>query len=399
MRKSESRLPRWLLWLSGIATLSLLFLLGYLLLRSDAEEETVGSQEEFSETGVSERESETETPRDDSGGDVSVNPGDSGLPVTAFDLYVGRLEHSVSGQSSQIILQDLLSWLKSLEPAAAAELLTWYLESGKNVVTYGKFKLSKEGFLSDYPSLRVALLDFLEQVDPESALAYSRQLLEYSVDPEEWAVALRSLAGLSDEASDLKLAQQKALSLVANPAWREEASPGYLQAYDVLVYLKSSEAIGLWCEQIDSSVERRVGHASIVALDRLIQAAPEASLDTLMQQSALLESQRGLRASLFARAEPSDPQQVELLENYLGSEQFSDEEKLVFLELFPNQNSTYSYNLLTQFEQESREVMIQRLADAATVLENWVNSGRYPNLESSLSENLERLQSWQKPNN
>ena len=98
---------------------------------------------------------------------------------------------------------------------------------------------------------------------------------------------------------------------------------------------------------VQSQTDPAISHAAFLALDRLVINNPTAVLQSLEAQPDLLTGWESTRADYFARADVSDPQQRQVLQNYLLNPAISAAELQTFAGIFPNANFMISPNLLT----------------------------------------------------
>ena len=120
------------------------------------------------------------------------------------------------------------------------------------------------------PSLRVFLLDYLATVDGAGAADYAQQVLSSPSSADEWAVAMRNYAWGKRTAESRSYLEAKFTEMVQNESWRERPSAGFLEAFDVAVYVG---APGLGCaplmELIGQTNNPAAAHAAFLALDRM----------------------------------------------------------------------------------------------------------------------------------
>jgi len=141
---------------------------------------------------------------------------------------VGKVRHG---------LAELSQELGAAGTNAASAAIRRFLDSGSDGPTGMQFKVGARGTLEGAPTLRTFLLDYLGQIDPAAAASYSKAVLSASQSPDEWALALRNIAR-GDGSSDARaLLEQKTSELLRRDDWQHDPTVGYLEAFDVAVYL------------------------------------------------------------------------------------------------------------------------------------------------------------------
>jgi hypothetical protein len=211
---------------------------------------------------------------------------------------------------------------------------------------------------------------------------------------DEWAVALRNLARGDTSADGRALLEQKTTQLLQYEPWQQNPSVGYLEAFDVAVYLGGTSLLPTISDMVRSQDNPAVAHASFLALDRLAINDPATTLAALQADPDLLQGREQTRADYFARANVSDPQQRQILENYLLNPQTSPAEIDAFAGIFPNDNFMISPNLLTQNQTLDRAALASRDAASLQVVQQWLADPRFANLKPALMEISVRLQTF-----
>src|ERR1035438_5614721 len=124
-------------------------------------------------------------------------------------------------------------------------------------------------------------MDYLGQIDPVAAAEYARVILSSKDSPDEWAVALRNLAAGDPSADGRALLQQKTGEMLEYQPWQQNPSTGYLEAFDVAVYLGGTGLVPALTELVRKQDNPAVAHAAYLALDRLAINEPAALLGAL----------------------------------------------------------------------------------------------------------------------
>jgi hypothetical protein len=286
--------------------------------------------------------------------------------------------------------------LSSLDPEAASRTVQGWLDSGVDAPTHLGFSLSPDGRLKEAPTLRLFLLDYLIQIDPQAAGAYAEKILRFPNSPDEWAVSFRAYALAYPTPEAKAFLQRKVREMTGIQDWRENPSTGFLEAFDVIVYTRDKEStpeLADWVRQPDN---RALAHAAYLTLDRLVQAEPTQVLGQLQLHPELLEGREGTRADYFARADVRDPQQRKVLENYLLDPARSTVELQKFAATYPNANYMVSYNLLTQTRTPTGDEIVARDREARRVVQEWMDDARFANLCPQLQVIKSRLEQFVK---
>jgi hypothetical protein len=212
--------------------------------------------------------------------------------------------------------------------------------------------------------------------------------------PDEWAVALRNLAWGDPSAEGRALLEQKTTEMLQYGPWQQNPSVGFLEAFDVAVYLGGTSLIPTLTDLVQRQDNPALAHASYLALDRLVINNPTATLAALEADPSLMQGREVTRANYFARADVGDPQQRQILENYLLNPQISPAEIDTFAGIFPNANYMISPNLLTQTQTPNRAALVNRDAESLRVVQEWLADPRFANLQPALTAMTLRLKTF-----
>ena len=166
-------------------------------------------------------------------------------------------------------LDELRKTLPALKSEEAVKRILALLESGTDASTGLGFTLQRDGFLAEAPTLRVFLLDYLAQVDRASAADYAEKILADMDSPDEWAVALRNHAAGRDTPAGRAFIEDKMRAMLQHEQWQAQASAGFLEAFDVAVWLGGTNLMPALTTLVRQQDNRAVAHASYLALDRL----------------------------------------------------------------------------------------------------------------------------------
>jgi hypothetical protein len=284
--------------------------------------------------------------------------------------------------------------LVSSPASEASAAIRRYLNSRMDAPTGQGFKIGAKGFLSEAPTLRTFLLDYLGQLDPAVAAAYARVVLGSRESPDEWALALRNLAQGDTSAGARALLEQKTAELLLHEAWQQNPSAGYLEAFDVAGFLGGTNLAPALSDLICRQDNPAVAHAAYLALDRLVITDASQLLTELEAAPELMQGREATRADYFARADVRDPQQRQVLESYLLDPQRSAAELAQFAGVFPNANYMISQNLLTSTPTPDHAALTSRDAASLQTVQAWLTDPRFTNLQRPLLKVKQRLEDF-----
>ena len=319
-------------------------------------------------------------------------------PVAHPDDYKGELRQlcdslkaAPDAKAAQRSLGELRRELSAMPTSAAVAAIRQFLDSKADAATHLVFKLAANGMLDEAPTLRTFLLDELGRLDPAAAADYSKVVLAGMDSPDEWAVALRNLAAGDSSDPGRALLEQKTVQLLQYVPWQQNPSTGYLEAFDVAVYLGGTDLLPTLSGLVQSQDNPAVAHAAYLALDRLVINNPATELAALEAAPDLMQGREATRADYFARADVRDPQQRQVLESYLLNLAISSSELQTFAGIYPNANYMISPNLLTPTPTPDRNSLLNRDAQSLALAQQWMADPRFANLEPVLQKLTARL--------
>lgn len=327
---------------------------------------------------------------------VSPLPASAGNPsgvskATAADHLRSALA-ALKGTTNPIettkILADLRAYLDSLPTDLAGTVIRDFLaDPALNASTHIDFAIGKNGFLDGHPSLRIALLDWLGQIDPHQALIVSQQILATSTDADEWAVSLRNYARTSTDSQSRDFLRTKTEDLIQNPAWRANPSIGFFQSFDVLVHTHSTESTGLLSDLVADTTPQgaAIAHAAFLTLDRLTFREPAIMMEQLAARQNLTQSRGEMVANMFARADLRDPGQQQLVRAYLLDPARTEAELDGFTGVYPNANFSISKNLLSENLTLNSTEIIARIEGARGIVDVWLADPAFAPVKSHLT--------------
>jgi hypothetical protein len=303
------------------------------------------------------------------------------------------LKEANSGLSRQT-LAELRRQLSAMPTAEAVAAIRKFLDSKADASTHLEFKLASNGTLEDAPTLRTFLLDEMARLDPAAAAEYAKTILASMDSPDEWAVALRNLATGDTSAASRDFLEEKTAELLQYTPWQQNPSVGYLEAFDVAVFLGGTDLVPTLTDLVRMQDNQAVAHASFLALDRLVINNPDAVLASLEAEPDLMEGRESTRADFFARADVRDPQQEQTLESYLLNPAITSTELHTFAGIYPNNNFMISDNLLTQNQTLSHDDLLSRDAQSLLVAQQWLTDPRFSGLTPVVQSVIQRLEGF-----
>ena len=318
------------------------------------------------------------------------------LPIEPFRAAVERMGAAKSPRDNQDELTRLKSALAPLPPGEQSKLLRAFLASRKDAATGHEFKVGADGFLTEHPSVRIFAMDQLMRVDPAAAAAYAETVLASKESSEEWAVALRNYARVNSNEAGRAFLQGKMREMLHYEPWQQNPSIGFLEAFDVAVYLGGNALVPDLTELVRQKENKAVAHAAYLALDRLTINSPAAVLDKLQGDPELMSGREVTRANFFARADVGDERQKAVLERYLLDARRSPQELQTFAGLFPNGNFMISPSLLTQCVTPTREIQARQDQQSLAAVEHWIVDPQFEKLKPELETIRGRLQNFVK---
>ena len=189
------------------------------------------------------------------------------------------------------------------------------------------FAIGEGGKLDQPTSLRVALIDWLGQLDKQRAGEVAEQILSEPTDPDEWALCLRNYAWAHPDIEESSgYLTEKWEQMIEVESWMKEPSVGFLEAFDVVVHAKAVELTPRLAEMLadPSGNAGAVGHAAFLTMDRLVVASPAEMIAALDESAEFLEGWDAMHAQMVARADLSEPEQRQQVEAFLLDPERSD---------------------------------------------------------------------------
>jgi hypothetical protein len=298
-----------------------------------------------------------------------------------------RSDRIPASTASQVPVADVAA---SGRRGRAAEIIA-QLDAGLDAPTGLGFKVGSDGHLVSQPTRRVGLLDELGRVDPKAAAAYAEKVWREFRSPDEWAVSLRDYARANPTGEGKAVLEEKLRLMLAHEPWRAHASVGYLEAFDVAVFIGGTGLMPLLTELVRDRANPAVSHGAYLALDRMILNEPVPTLTHLLEHPEAMAGREDTRANYFARANVADPAQRELLALYLLAPDRAPSELQTFAGLFPNCNLMVSANLLTRCLTPDGESIRRHDREALQTVVGWQADSRFAALQPQLAMIRQRL--------
>ena len=305
-----------------------------------------------------------------------------------------RIRMEKDPSTARSLVRQLVGFLRQLRPDVASSTLQNFLDSKVDAQTRLGFHIGPNGFLTESPTLRVLCLDVLGQIDPRAATAYAENILSSRDSPDEWAVALRNYAFGNPRPDASPLLHEKMQTILTYQPWLANPSEGFLQAFDVAVYLGGTDLVPLLGDLVRRQDNQAVAHAAYLALDRLTINDPVSNLSFLAANPDVMEGREITRANYFARADVRDAAQRQVLERYLLNPSLADAELNAFAGLYPNANFMVSQNLLTTVITPNGAWLAARDTEALKVVGDWLQDPSFTRLRPQLNAIQHRLESF-----
>ncbi len=267
-----------------------------------------------------------------------------------------------------------------------------FLRTGADAETGEPFTVGEQGTLATANTMRVFLMDHLGSLCRETgrsdALDAAHEVFGRKDSADEWAISLRNMAWLDNNSGDYL--RQRLSEMLTYEPWVQQPTTGMMEAFDIAVHTTATDLIPVMGE-FASTTESPLNQASSVALDRLAERHPAETASWLLNQPGALDATPQVRADLFAKLDPADAAQRQLIESYLGRNDISVEERAKCLDSLAAPGSFVSQSLLTQPQTPptaEREAL--RLAGLRDTCEKWLEDGRFSDLKSQITEIVAR---------
>ena len=313
------------------------------------------------------------------------NPSASAKP--AVDPAVARLVQTISealgvlrdphNPNKKAALDALRESLTHAEPKVALAAIRQFLAGGENADTGQGFRVGEGGVLAEAPTLRTFLMDQLGTISRDAGTAdaaeEARATIAANTSPDETALAMRNLAWTDPDGSKATIAAAER-AMLANNAWRQSPTAGYLESFDVIPYTGDVSTMDDLANL--ARTPSALQQAALVALERLSAMDPADVSSYLNAHPDILSDRPMLRADYMGNVDLSDPAQRAQAEAYLARTDVTDAEKDKFIARLVTPAGFVSNNLLTPatiaVSIPAHQALVNQVAG------QWLASGQYP---------------------
>lgn len=353
-------------------------------------------------------------PREGAGHVAMLSPADAGRDAlvkaaaeAAQASVTGRWEMIVERARAaaaagpdrlRVFVWTLFTAFDALEADEQVGALRAFFETGRDVRFSEVFTVGRGGWLMDWPTLRVALFDYVAQRRPDLARELAIQILQARPDePGEWSLAFRELVRGRPLEEWSSLVRVRLREFIHDRDWSTRGSAGWMEGFDVLVAAGSPEALRDLAAISSESTSRSARFVAFLTADRLVMAAPTPCLTFLNRDHSLFSDSTGVRAGLFARSDLRDPAQLQELVLYFSRDDVGPGERAQFAAAFPQLSAAPTHRLLT--EPVMRPPAEVQAAESATRvhLGEWMTANQFPAWTETFAEIERRLASRTPP--
>jgi hypothetical protein len=291
-------------------------------------------------------------------------------------------------------LAELKAQLFALPPDEAVDVIAAILtDPSQDAATRLPLVIGSDGKLESATRFRVALLDWLGQLDRVKAGEVASAILSRPTDPDEWALCLRNFAWANPGEENFEFLRGKTEELIRRDEWRQKPTAGYLEAFDVLVHTKSVASTPLLATLAADTSDQGMAasHAAFMTLDRLMIARPAEMMEQLLANRDVLAGRGEMVAQMIARADLGNPGEQALVARYLLDPARDAAELDAFAAVFPNANRMVSNNLLTVEVPPSGTARLARDRAALAEIESWIAGEQFAGVRPWLEKIRARL--------
>lgn len=297
-----------------------------------------------------------------------------------------------------VFVWTLFTAFDALEADEQEGALRAFFETARDVRFSEVFTVGRDGWLMDWPTLRVALLDYVAQRRPALARELSIQVLQARPDePGEWALAMRELVRGVPLDQWSSLVRVRLREFIYDRDWSTRGSASWMEGFDVLVAAGTAEALRDLATISTESPSRSARFVAFLTADRLVMSVPAACLMTLNRDPTLFSGATGVRAGLFARADLRDPAQLAEMEIYFDRGDVGPGERAQFAAAFPQLSAAPTHRLLTKPVMRSAEEVHAAEAAVCARLASWLEANRFPAWADAFGEIVRRLEAKAPP--
>lgn len=307
-------------------------------------------------------------------------------PEAILNRFLYKLRHGPMGPDD---LAAFRAAMLAADPGQAVAAIRKFLSTGQDSLTGEHFTVTQEGALAGAPTYRILLLDLLGRIAKANGMTdageVSRALMEKKSTADEWAIALRNVAW--DTPNDHAYLSSKVREMLNDPAWRQQHSPGFYEAFDVIVYTHDVSFIPQLSEFVRSEDEP-LKNTAATTLDRLSGMAPLEVMSYLNTHPAELAEKPYLRADFYTKADFTQAGQRAAVEAYLDRADVQPKAKEKVIAALGAPNIFVSDNLLTSTATPGDEtqplIPPAQKAALSKAFNDWLTTNRYPGLSLSI---------------
>lgn len=267
-----------------------------------------------------------------------------------FRLFSGAVPNDYNSLAAHYKMLKQLA--KQSDPKVVARFIDEFLASGRNTTFNSRFQIGLDGQLVAPPDARTAALDLLGDTDLDVVEKVSRQVLEAQKSQDEYALALRNLAWMSDsDDPDADYSDEISsyfTKMLDKTDWISNPSRGFYEALDVGVEIGAAKDLESLISIPDA--DPNLTRAAQIALDRIMLQQPDVILSEFQKNPDFLSVEPVMRAQMLARIDVRDAEQATFLEQYFKNPNVSSKEKDEFLAIFPNANFHFGPRMVTENE-------------------------------------------------
>ncbi|GEP44870.1 hypothetical protein [Brevifollis gellanilyticus] len=335
------------------------------------------------------------TPRGESSkrqADTPNQKADRDQMLFALEEFWRRLGPGMPPGEAQKLLEEMTTLLWTGDPTQVGAAIRAFLDSGRDASTGLPFRVG-EGSLAMSPSMRVALLDLLERLDFGEAAAYAEVLVGRMENPDEVAVALRTLMHVAEDDPRRQLAITGVDRLLQRGDWKAQPTGGYLEAFDIATETENpvswKRLLGLTA---DAEAYEGTQAAAGLAAHTLAVRSPEFR-QLIAKRDPSLSISPIIRGQLMARLDPRVPEELEALNTFVRDPAMTQEEAQAFAANFPSQKDLVGFRLVSASSDHVRTMDEAAQIDiqAEVAVRSWDGSSSARFLTPLLSDMQSRI--------
>lgn len=265
----------------------------------------------------------------------------------ALEEYWKRLGPGMPPDEARKLVEEMTTLLWTGDPTQVGAAIRAFLDTGRDASTGLPFRVG-EGSLAMAPSMRVALLDLLERLDFGEAAAYAEVLVGRMENPDEVAVALRTLMHVAEDDPRRQLAITGVDRLLQRGDWKARPTGGYLEAFDIATETENpvtwKRLLGLTA---DAAAYEGTQAAAGLAAHTLAVRSPEFR-QLISKRDPSVSISPIIRGQLMARLDPRVPEELEALNAFVRDPAMTQEEAQAFAANFPAVKAPIGYRLCSE---------------------------------------------------